>query len=126
MDLLELSTTERFTFINPKDKKETDIVIELAYPDSKIGSRNMLAIQRKIAKLMEDENNLLDGKLKSEILEDIGFEYIASMIISWENITLNKKKLECNLENAKKILDNDLIYKFVNDKFSSMGKLIKD
>lgn len=126
MDLLELSTTEKFKFINPKTKKETDTIIEITYPDTRLGNRNTLAIQRKISKLMQDENNLEDGKLKPEILEEINFEYLASMIVSWENVTIGKKKLDCNFENAKKLLENELIFRFVNEKFISMGKLIRD
>lgn len=126
MDLLELSTTEKFEFINPKTKKSTNSFIEISYPDTRLGNRNTLAIQRQMFKLTKDENNLEDGKLKQEILEQLNFEYLASMIVSWENITINKKKLDCNFENAKKLLENELIFRFVNEKFISMGKLIED
>ena len=125
MDLLDLSTTKKFNFINPKDKKETDIVIELSYPDTRLGRRNMLATQRKIFELMQDEANKdEDGKLKAELMDEINIDYLASMIVSWENITLNKKKLECNFENAKKLLDNELILQFVKEGFLGMGKLL--
>lgn len=126
MDLLELSTTEKFEFINPKTKKSTNSFIEISYPDTRLGNRNTLAIQRQMFKLTQDENNLEDGQLKQEILEQLNFEYLASMIVSWENITINKKKLDCNFENAKKLLENELIFRFVNEKFIAMGKLIAD
>lgn len=126
MDLLDISTTQKFEFINPKTKKSTNSFFEISYPDTRIGSRNALATQRKMFMLSQDENNLEDGKLKQEILENLELDYLAGMIVSWENITINKKELEFNFENARKLLENDLIFKFINEKFASMGKFYED
>lgn len=124
MDLLELSTTEKFEFTHKKIQSKNKTFIEIAYQDSKVGKRAMLAVQRKISRLMQDENNLEDGKLKEDLAETLNLEYFTGLIVGWENITINKKNLEYSIENAKLLMENDIIQDFVINKIVNMGKMM--
>lgn len=111
---------EKFEFLNPltNESFEPKVTITILSTDSKTAKSNFLKAQREIAKMMKE-----DEKLDDEVLEAINKKYLSSLIVDFENIEDFKKVTE----DAKiKLMENDIISKFVLDKSSKLGNFKTD
>lgn len=112
--------SKEFEFLNPLTNKsyEKKVFIEILNANSKEAKNNLLKAQRKIFELTQDENNMEDGKLKPQLIEDINRVYLSSLIVSWKNIEDFKKVTN---EAKLKLMENEYIFDFVLSISSTLG-----
>ena len=110
-------------FIDPYTNEETPIKLKIYPKNSKIGKQAEHQMRLSTLELLQDENNIdpATKNLKIELLENISFNYLASLVESWEGITNDKDKpIKFSKEECIKSFKecNELcnaVYKFVED-----------
>ena len=117
--------SKEFEFLNPitKESYSPKVFIEILNSESKEAKNNLLKAQRKIFELMQDEDNKEDGKLKSDLIENVNKIYLSSLIIGWKNIDDFKKVTD---EAKIKLIENEYILAFVMECTSSLGNFKAD
>lgn len=120
-------------FNDPYTNKVTEIKLKIYPKNSKIGKQSEHQMRLSTLELLQDENNIdpTTKNLKTELIEDISFNYLASLVDSWEGITNDKDKpIKFSKEECIKAFKEcnelcDAVYRFVEDKEVFQMKLNK-
>lgn len=112
--------SKKFEFKDPITNKSYNpkVYIEILSSESKEAKNNLLKAQRKIFELTQDKDNLEDGKLKQDIIDDVNKVYFSSLILGWKNID---DFPEVTDEAKLKLIENEIIYKFLLESASYLG-----
>ena len=111
-------------FIDPYTNEETPFKLKIYPKNSKIGKQAEHQMRLSTLELLQDENNIDENtkNLKTELIENISFNYLASLVDSWEGITNDKDKpIKFSKEECIKAFKEcnelcDAVYRFVEDK----------
>lgn len=87
--------------IDPYTEEKTGVTLYVHQVKSRKGATAQSALNIKYLELMQDEENVQDGKLKMELIEDLSREMYASLIESWDGIDE-----EFSTENAIQLMKN--------------------
>lgn len=92
MKLSDLGNTppKTFDFLDPYTNEPTGIKVTVHPIKSKYGKQCQHDMYRRVAELMQDENNIVetDGKkqLNEDLIKQVSYEQWANMIVSWSGI----------------------------------------
>ena len=114
---------KELNFIDPYTNEETPIKLKIYPKNSKIGKQAEHQMRLSTLELLQDDNNIdpTTKNLKIELLENISFNYLASLVESWEGITNDKDKpIKFSKEECVKAFNEcnelcDAVYRFVED-----------
>lgn len=117
------SEPKKMIFIDPYTNEETPIKLKIYPKNSKIGKQAEHQMRLQTLELLQDENNIdpATKNLKTELIENISFNYLASLVDSWEGITNDKDKpIKFSKEECIKAFKEcnelcDAVYRFVED-----------
>ena len=110
-------------FTDPYTNEETPIKLKIYPKNSKIGKQAEHQMRLSTLELLQDDNNIdpTTKNLKTELIENISFNYLASLVDSWEGITNDKDKpIKFSKEECIKAFKEcnelcDAVYRFVED-----------
>lgn len=117
---ITFSQSKKFELKDPVTNKsfKPKVMIEILSTESKEAKNGLLQAQRKIYEMMQDENNLEDGKLKADLVESINRVYFSTLIVGWENIEDFKEVTD---EAKLQLIENETIFKFVLECAGNLG-----
>lgn len=103
--------------------EDTPIEFEIYPKNSRIGKKAEHEMRMQTLSLLQDENNIdqTTKNLKTELIEDISFNYLSSLVVDWKGITNDKEKpIKYSKDECIKIFKEypeicDLVYRFVED-----------
>ena len=118
------SEPKTLNFLDPYTNTLTEIKLKIYPKNSKIGKQAEHQMRLSTLELLQDENNIdpTTNNLKTELIENISFNYLASLVDSWEGITNDKDKpIKFSKEECIKAFKEcnelcDAVYRFVEDK----------
>lgn len=104
--------------------EDTPIEFEIYPKNSRVGKKAEHQMRLKMLELLQDENNIdpTTKNLKTELIEDVTFDYFSSLVVDWKGITNDKDKpIKYSKDECIKIFKEypeicDAVFKFVDDK----------
>lgn len=124
-----LSDAKEFEILDPATGKsfESPAFISILSTQSKKGKTVQLELYRRIIELKEDKANLDEnGELKEEIFNKESIKILAKLVTGFRGIEDDKgNAIKYSYDKACELLENEIIFDFVNKTSYHLGNFLK-